>query len=43
MQREIRVLTKGLQEVDERKGRIQKESKFMQGSVMDEENKKIEP
>ena len=43
MQREIKVLTKGLQEVDERKVRIQKESKFMQGSAMDEENKKIEP
>ena len=43
MQREIKVLTKGLQEADERKARIQKESKFMQGSAMDEENKKIEP
>ena len=43
MQREIKVLTKGLYEVDERKARIHKESKFMQGSTMDEENKKIEP
>lgn len=43
MQKEIKILTKGLQEVDDRKARIQKESKFMQGSAMDEENKKIDP
>lgn len=43
MHREIKVLTKGLQEVDDRKARIHRETKFMQGSTMDEENKKIEP
>lgn len=42
-QREIKVLVKGLQEVDDRRTRIQRESKVMQGSAMDEENKKIDP
>lgn len=39
---EIKILNQTLQEVDERKARLYKESKLMQGSVMDEENKKLD-
>jgi hypothetical protein len=37
------LLNKGLSEVDDKKSRLQQESKVMQSSAADEESKKIDP
>ena len=42
MAEEIKILTKGLNEVDERKARTLKDSKVMQNSTMEEENKTLD-
>lgn len=43
LNREILLLNKGLSEVEDKKGRLQQESKVMQSSAADEEIKKIDP
>ncbi len=43
LNREIMLLNKGLSEVDDKKSRLQQESKVMQSSAADEESKKIDP
>ena len=42
MDQEIKVLSNSLLEVDERKTRTQKDSKLMQGSAQEEENKTLD-
>lgn len=43
LNREIMLLNKGLSEVEDKKSRLQQESKVMQSSAADEESKKIDP
>lgn len=43
LNREIMLLNKGLGEVEDKKGRLQQESRVMQSSAADEESKKIDP
>ena len=43
LEREISILNKGLNEVEDKKNRLQQESKVMQNSAADEESKKIDP
>ena len=43
LNKEINALNKGLSEVEDKKGRLQQESKVMHSSAADEESKKIDP